>query len=257
MPWLKSSFSASVARATSVAISRFRSLPKFDQVGCPHAVLRASIRKRTVCDRNRREGRLSLTWASWVALSTLSGRNHRTAERRLRDKCGITTCRNSVHCLRNLEGNHGSERPVRLLLKRSCVRRPIHHQVSSSDARVVEPCPGLALHALPCRALVASSRRGAHRCKTGRARAPRGAHDRFELIPPAPCDRAVLVIGDEILSGRTKDKNIGYFAEYLTGIGSTSRWCGWLLTTRRLSSRRSMLARTDDYVFTTVDRSDP
>jgi len=30
---------------------------------------------------------------------------------------------------------------------------------------------------------------------------------------------AVLVIGDEILSGRTKDKNTGYIAEYLTGIG--------------------------------------
>ncbi len=30
---------------------------------------------------------------------------------------------------------------------------------------------------------------------------------------------AVLVIGDEILSGRTKDKNIGYIAEYLTEIG--------------------------------------
>jgi molybdenum cofactor synthesis domain-containing protein len=29
----------------------------------------------------------------------------------------------------------------------------------------------------------------------------------------------VLVIGDEILSGRTKDKNIGYIAEYLTGLG--------------------------------------
>ena len=27
---------------------------------------------------------------------------------------------------------------------------------------------------------------------------------------------ALLVIGDEILSGRTKDKNIGYIAEYLT-----------------------------------------
>ena len=30
---------------------------------------------------------------------------------------------------------------------------------------------------------------------------------------------AVLVIGDEILSGRTKDKNIGYIAEYLTQSG--------------------------------------
>jgi molybdenum cofactor synthesis domain-containing protein len=29
----------------------------------------------------------------------------------------------------------------------------------------------------------------------------------------------LLVIGDEILSGRTKDKNIGYIAEYLTMIG--------------------------------------
>ncbi len=31
---------------------------------------------------------------------------------------------------------------------------------------------------------------------------------------------AVLVIGDEILSGRTKDKNIGYIAENLTNIGN-------------------------------------
>jgi len=30
---------------------------------------------------------------------------------------------------------------------------------------------------------------------------------------------ALLVIGDEILSGRTKDKNIGYIADYLTAIG--------------------------------------
>jgi molybdenum cofactor synthesis domain-containing protein len=42
------------------------------------------------------------------------------------------------------------------------------------------------------------------------------------LAPAAnadPVTAAVLVIGDEILSGRTKDKNIGYIAEYLTGIG--------------------------------------
>ena len=30
---------------------------------------------------------------------------------------------------------------------------------------------------------------------------------------------AILVIGDEILSGRTKDKNIGYIADYMTNIG--------------------------------------
>jgi len=29
----------------------------------------------------------------------------------------------------------------------------------------------------------------------------------------------VLVIGDEILSGRTKDKNIGYIADYMTALG--------------------------------------
>src|ERR1700676_582399 len=38
--------------------------------------------------------------------------------------------------------------------------------------------------------------------------------------PPEPeVTAAVLVIGDEILSGRTKDKNIGYIAEYLTALG--------------------------------------
>jgi molybdenum cofactor synthesis domain-containing protein len=30
---------------------------------------------------------------------------------------------------------------------------------------------------------------------------------------------AILVIGDEILSGRTKDRNVGYIAEYLTNMG--------------------------------------
>ena len=30
---------------------------------------------------------------------------------------------------------------------------------------------------------------------------------------------ALLVIGSKILSGRTKDQNIGYIAEYLTAVG--------------------------------------
>ena len=30
---------------------------------------------------------------------------------------------------------------------------------------------------------------------------------------------AILVIGDEILSGRTKDKNVGYIAERMTDLG--------------------------------------
>jgi molybdenum cofactor synthesis domain-containing protein len=37
--------------------------------------------------------------------------------------------------------------------------------------------------------------------------------------PEKAITAAILVIGDEILSGRTKDKNIGYIAEYLTNIG--------------------------------------
>src|SRR5258708_11678066 len=36
---------------------------------------------------------------------------------------------------------------------------------------------------------------------------------------PAIVTAGLLVIGDESLSGRTKDKNIGYMAEYLTGLG--------------------------------------
>jgi molybdenum cofactor synthesis domain-containing protein len=39
------------------------------------------------------------------------------------------------------------------------------------------------------------------------------------MNPSASVTAAILVIGDEILSGRTKDKNIGYIAEYLTNIG--------------------------------------
>ena len=40
-----------------------------------------------------------------------------------------------------------------------------------------------------------------------------------DAATPAAITAAILVIGDEILSGRTKDKNIGYIAEYLTNIG--------------------------------------
>ncbi len=38
-------------------------------------------------------------------------------------------------------------------------------------------------------------------------------------VPKEVVTAALLVIGDEILSGRTKDKNIGYIAEYLTAVG--------------------------------------
>lgn len=63
---------------------------------------------------------------------------------------------------------------------------------------------------------------------------------------------ALLVIGDEILSGRTKDKNIGHIAEYLTGIGID------LKEVRVVSDEEpaivealNALRARHDYVFTT------
>jgi molybdenum cofactor synthesis domain-containing protein len=62
----------------------------------------------------------------------------------------------------------------------------------------------------------------------------------------------LLVIGDEILSGRTKDKNIGYTADYLTAIGID------LNEVRVVSDEESAivaalnaLRANYDYVFTT------
>jgi molybdenum cofactor synthesis domain-containing protein len=40
-----------------------------------------------------------------------------------------------------------------------------------------------------------------------------------DAAKPNTVTAAILVIGDEILSGRTKDKNIGYIAEYMTNLG--------------------------------------
>jgi molybdenum cofactor synthesis domain-containing protein len=41
----------------------------------------------------------------------------------------------------------------------------------------------------------------------------------WTMTKPTTVTAAVLVIGDEILSGRTKDRNLGYIAEYLAKIG--------------------------------------
>lgn len=63
---------------------------------------------------------------------------------------------------------------------------------------------------------------------------------------------AMIVIGDEILSGRTKDKNIGYIADHCTAIGIR------LSEVRVVSDDRdeivhavNALRRKHDYVFTT------
>jgi molybdenum cofactor synthesis domain-containing protein len=63
---------------------------------------------------------------------------------------------------------------------------------------------------------------------------------------------AVLVIGDEILSGRTKDKNIGYIAEYLTGIGIDLREVRVVADVQEdiVAALNALRARYD-HVFTT------
>jgi molybdenum cofactor synthesis domain-containing protein len=63
---------------------------------------------------------------------------------------------------------------------------------------------------------------------------------------------AVLVIGDEILSGRTKDRNIGYIAEYLAGIGVDLREARVIPDVEEeiVAALNALRARYD-YVFTT------
>jgi molybdenum cofactor synthesis domain-containing protein len=46
-----------------------------------------------------------------------------------------------------------------------------------------------------------------------------GANESTNLSESGIVTAGLLVIGDEILSGRTKDKNIGFTAEYLTAVG--------------------------------------
>ena len=63
---------------------------------------------------------------------------------------------------------------------------------------------------------------------------------------------AVLVIGDEILSGRTKDKNLGYIAEYLARIGVDVREARVVpdIEDEIVAALNALRARYD-YVFTT------
>lgn len=63
---------------------------------------------------------------------------------------------------------------------------------------------------------------------------------------------AILVIGDEILSGRTKDKNIGYIAEHCTAIGIQVREVRIVADDESdiVAAVNALRARYD-YVFTT------
>jgi molybdenum cofactor synthesis domain-containing protein len=63
---------------------------------------------------------------------------------------------------------------------------------------------------------------------------------------------AVLVIGDEILSGRTKDKNIGYIAEHCTAIGIQVREVRIVPDVEgEIVAAVNALRARYDYVFTT------
>ncbi|MGD9785673.1 MAG: competence/damage-inducible protein A [Hyphomicrobiaceae bacterium] len=69
---------------------------------------------------------------------------------------------------------------------------------------------------------------------------------------PATVTAAVLVIGDEILSGRTKDKNIGTIADHLTAIGIELREVRIVGDERMaIVSALNALRGAYDYVFTT------
>ena len=68
----------------------------------------------------------------------------------------------------------------------------------------------------------------------------------------APVTAAILVIGDEILSGRTKDRNIGYIAEYLARAGVDVREARVVPDIEdEIVNALNALRTRYDYVFTT------
>jgi molybdenum cofactor synthesis domain-containing protein len=63
---------------------------------------------------------------------------------------------------------------------------------------------------------------------------------------------ALLVIGDEILSGRTKDKNIGYIADHMTAIGIRLKEVRIVADEEgEIVAAINALRARNDYVFTT------
>ncbi len=63
---------------------------------------------------------------------------------------------------------------------------------------------------------------------------------------------ALIVIGDEILSGRTRDKNIGFIARYLTAIGIRLREVRVVGDIEdEIVAAINALRKSHDYVFTT------
>ena len=96
-------------------------------------------------------------------------------------------------------------------------------------------------------------RRRRRRCLIPAAAGEAGAEETPTDDPPRKdVTAAVLVIGDEILSGRTKDQNIGYIAEYLTSIGIDLREARVVpdVEDEIVAALNALRARYD-YVFTT------
>jgi molybdenum cofactor synthesis domain-containing protein len=56
-------------------------------------------------------------------------------------------------------------------------------------------------------------------CNVNNRRGKLSMENEWTGAGPAVVSAALIVIGDEILSGRTKDKNIGHIADHLTAIG--------------------------------------
>lgn len=91
--------------------------------------------------------------------------------------------------------------------------------------------------------------------QTGTAGAPASsAPDSCAPATPAPAivTAGLLVIGDEILSGRTKDRNIGHIAEFLTAIGVDLKEARVVADARAaIIEALDALRRRYDYAFTT------
>jgi molybdenum cofactor synthesis domain-containing protein len=72
------------------------------------------------------------------------------------------------------------------------------------------------------------------------------------MTQAASVTAAVLVIGDEILSGRTKEQNIGYIADYLSKIGIDLREARVVRdVAAEIVAAVNELRRRYDYLFTT------
>ncbi len=69
---------------------------------------------------------------------------------------------------------------------------------------------------------------------------------------PTTVTAAVIIIGDEILSGRTKDQNLGFLAEALNEVGVQLRECRVVADVEtEIVAAVNELRRRFDYVFTT------